>query len=645
MATKTINKKATKTNKKKSTSSSFWSQRKLWLPALGILGLTFLLFSSSISYDFVNWDDDVNILENLNVLDFNIKGIFTESVIGGYNPMTTFVFALQHKIFGLNASAFHATNIVLHLVCTFFVYRILLLLGLSQMSAIFAATLFGIHPMRVESVTWITELKDVLFGVFYLAALFLYTQSVQQKKKTPHHWIIPLFILSLFSKIQAVSLPLAMLCVDYYFRKDEWKRNSDSNKNIFQSFIGFALEKWMYFGLSLAVGILGIAMLSSAGTVNDDNYFSFLDRLIIGAYSLCVYVVKCVFPYRMSPLYPYPYPLPWYVYASPVLFLGLLYAVFRAFQKDNRAVVFGAAFFIVNIIFLIQVLGAGQGYLADRFSYIPYIGFFFLMGYSFDLLLKQHPNFRTILPAVGGVYVIALAMMTFQQIKVWKNSESLWLHVIKYYEEVQRPWGNLAHHYRETGRYDEAIEFYGEAIEREGNATIYNGRGKAYFDKAIRVNPQQPDKTLVTKAINDYTQGIAADPKMAEVYINRGAARASIGLYPDAVKDLDYGISLEPNNSNGYHNRSLIFSLTQQYEKAIADHDAYLRLRPNNADIYYERAIAKAALGRTQDAIIDFTMAIKINSNQRAYFEGRSRAYKQLGDVVKSNADAKRAQQ
>lgn len=624
------NKSTRKKNKKKGiVKTGFWQQKELWMPIVGILAITFLLFSRSINSDFVNWDDDVNIEENANVQALtaeNVKNIFTETVIGGYNPLTTLTFAIEKHFAGLNPSVFHFNNILLHLICTFFVYRIMLLLGLSRMAAAFAALLFGIHPMRVESVTWITERKDVLFGAFYLAALFLYTRSVKNKEKAPHLWILPLFILSLFSKIQAVSLPLSMLAVDYYFNRPlKFK---------------LIIEKIPYFVLSLVVGLLGIYLLKEADTIAQDQYYGFLDRILIGMYSLCIYLAKFIFPYEMVPLYPYPNTLPIQVYIAPVIFLALVAGVYQAYRKDYKMVVFAAAFFIFNIMFVLQVVGAGQGYLADRFTYIPYIGLFFLLAYAGDYLSKNS-SIKMYLPMIAGGYLLLMGITTYMQQDVWKNSVNLWTHVLKYYENTERPWGNLAHHYRENGDYENALKYYSGAIDRKPSATLYNGRGKAYFDQAIKANAANPPRNVVAKAIEDYTNGVKLDPKLAEARINRGAAFASIGRFDEALNDLNEGLKQEPDNSNAYLNRSLIFSIKGQHAKAVNDQNEYLKRKPNaNPDMYYERGLSLMALGRAQEAADSFTEAIKRNRTQPIYFRERAKAYKALGDVSRSNADA-----
>ena len=145
------------------------------LPLIFALLATAIVFIPSLMNDFVTWDDDVNILKNPNLQVFDwhsIKGIFTETVIGNYNPLAILSLAIEKAIFGLNATVIHINNLLLHLACVFFVYKISIQLKLSPIAAGVVAILFGIHPMRVESVAWVTERKDVLFGVFYFSAIY-----------------------------------------------------------------------------------------------------------------------------------------------------------------------------------------------------------------------------------------------------------------------------------------------------------------------------------------------------------------------------------------------------------------------------------------------------------------------------------------
>ena len=253
---------------------SFWkSKRNVWVLA-AILLISFTVYLPSLQNGFVNWDDGPNVYENphiLNITDWgslfeNVKGIFATHVIGNYNPLPILSFAFEKKLYGLDRlGLWHLDNIVLHLVCVLLIFRIGLALGLKIIPAAFCALLFGVQPMRVESVAWLTERKDVLYGSFYLLALYYYIKSVSLSFRKRYILIILLsFILALLSKIQAVLLPLSMLLVDYYFgRKLSLK---------------LVYEKWLYFLLSLITGIVGIYFLKTHGSVEINEYPALLVR-------------------------------------------------------------------------------------------------------------------------------------------------------------------------------------------------------------------------------------------------------------------------------------------------------------------------------------------------------------------------------
>ncbi|HMU05309.1 MAG TPA: hypothetical protein PJ990_16865, partial [Saprospiraceae bacterium] len=423
--------------------------------------MTFIVFTTAIKNDFVNWDDDRNFYENPLVQNIskdnfwkNTKEIFSSGVIGNYNPLTIWTFAIENRFIGLeNPSRWHLHNIFLHLICVFLSYRIALLLGLSWRGAILLALLFGIHPMRVESVAWVTERKDVLFGAFYLGALLQYVKYKDDQKNIRWLWMTSLFVLSLFSKIQAVSLPLSMMAVDYFMDK-KWE-------------IKTVINKIPFFILSLIFGIVGVVMLKDFGSLasaEDTINWNFFQRLFLGAFSFIIYLIKLIVPFRMSPLYPYPSSFPWYFYPSMLIAPIVIYTLYISYKKEYKALFFGLAFFIVNIIFLLQILGAGQGYLADRFTYIAYFGLFFVIAYYVEKYLISNPNHVTAVVGSLGVYLVFFAAMTFQQNKIWKNSATLWTHVLKYYQQTTLPYGNRANYYRDNKMYTEALADYNKTI-------------------------------------------------------------------------------------------------------------------------------------------------------------------------------------
>jgi len=605
---------------------SFWKNSALLIPIAVILLVTAIVFSPSINNDFVNWDDDVNVLENENLDGFNmesIKKIFHYKdgiVIGNYNPLPIFTFLIDKELLGgydkktgkFNAKPFHVNNLILHLICILFVYRILLLMDLSTNAAIIGALLFAIHPMRVESVAWITERKDVVLGVFYFGAIISYIKYLKASADDKRFYYIltlVLFILSLFSKIQAVAFPLSMLAIDYYFKREmELKR---------------IFEKLPHFGLSLAFGLAGIFFLNQQGSlaVTDDvTNYNMLDRLVIGTFSYCVYLVKLVIPYEMVPMYPYPSKLLWYYKITPPIVLAIAALFFYWYKHKKTVLVFGLAFFTFNVMFLLQVVGAGQALKADRFTYIPYFGLFFIIAYGYDYFVKRSPNYKPFLTAGLGIYLLVMAVMSFQQCKIWKDGEVMWTHVLKSYERSSLAWGNRARWKREKqGDAEGAIADYKQAIEMtksKPDGTYFNSLGKTYFDTNRPV-----------EAIENYNKAIAVEDDNAEFYANRGAAHGSQNRMDLALADLTKAIELDNDHDNSYLNRSLVYTATGQHELAIKDHENYLRLKPNSPDIWYEKGMALMRVGLYQESLQSLTKAISFspNPNQGLFYRERAR--------------------
>jgi Tfp pilus assembly protein PilF len=586
-----------------------------WKYIIGVLVLTFIAFIPALTNDFVNWDDDYNLANNTNtaLLSWeNIKHIFSEPVIGNYNPLPILTFTIERAFFGLNPTAYHVNNVLLHLICVFFIYRIFKSLNLSAFAAAVGALLFGIHPMRVESVAWVTERKDVLFGAFFLSALWFYILYVKSGYlKKYFYTALGLFLVALFSKIQAVSLPLTMLLVDYYFKRPlQWK---------------LIFEKWAFFGLSLIIGLVGIYFLKDQGSINDTTSYNFIERIMIGGYSLGIYLIKFIFPYRMSPLYPYPAVIPWPVYLGPIAGLAILGFAYVAFKKNWRPYLFGVLFFLFNVMFVLQVVGAGQGYLADRFTYIPYAGLMFIVVFAGDWLIRERKETGKMVMYGFGALMVLYFLMTWNQNKIWTDSDTLWTHVLKDSNRTPLPFRNRANWRRDQGRIEDALSDYNSAISLKPDGALYNSRAKLYF------NLKKYDL-----ALKDYNQAISMDSTEGEYYINRGAVFALSNDLNKALADFNIGLRLNPKHANGYKNRSLIYQSFGQWDNAVSDISLYLEMHPEDADLWYERGRIKNVQNKPGEAIPDLDRAIQLNNKQGLYFYEKLKSYLLLGQ--KDNA-------
>ena len=607
---------------------SFWQSKKNVLFLSAILIVSFMAYLPSLQNGFVNWDDQINIYENPYITDIsnwesffeNVKGIFTTHVMGNYNPLSILSFAFEKMFYGLDSPEWmHLNNIILHLVCVLLVFRIALALGLKLIPATFCALLFGIQPMRVESVAWITERKDVLLGSFYFLALYYYIKSVKLSfRKRYVLIIISSFILALLSKIQAVVLPLSMLLVDYYFgRKLSMK---------------LVYEKWLYFSLSLATGIAGIYFLRVEGSIGTIESFSLFERMFIGSYSYIIYIIKSVVPYKLVPVYPYPASFSWIFYASMVPALTLLGLICYFFLKRKKVLVFGLLFFTFNIMFLLQILNAGQGFIADRFTYIAYFGLFFIYAFGFQWVLEKHEKFDKLTYVAALLILGVLGYINFGQNKIWENGETLWSHVLKYYPSTALVWENRASYYTEEGRIKEALDDFSKAIAiKPHNPIAYYSRGNLYF------NTNSPETLRL--ALQDYTKAIQYSPGTSEYLVSRGITYFNLNMFDNALQDLNAAERSGPTNQDIYSYRSRIYFKLGQYAKAQPDLEKYLNLNPGNSSMWSNLGMLARLNKQYVNSLNAFNRAIQMDPDKLDYYYKRSMTYYEMGDIQRARND------
>jgi protein O-mannosyl-transferase len=585
---------------------------KYWI--ISVLLITFLCFSNTLFNGFTNWDDEHNFLNNEFVVNFtkqsfltNTKNIFTSEVIGNYNPLSIFSLAIDKLIYGFeNPFGFHLTNLLMHLLCVFLVYQLVIALKFDNKVALITSLLFGIHPMRVESVAWITERKDVLFAIFYFWGMLLYIKNYGQMTLKKNFTILLIFILSCFSKIQAVIFPLSLMMVDYFMNGGiKWKD---------------ILSKIHFFLISLAFGIFGITALQRQGSIEsamEVDYATYV-KPFIGSFSLLVYLIKSIIPYELCPLYPYPPDPSWMWFASAAIILSILFFIYKSIKNGNRIIVFGFGFFFVNVMMLLQVLGAGQGFIADRFTYVPYFGLFLIYAYYTTQFIsktnKPYLKYGTV-----AIFLI-FGVMTFAQNRVWKNSETLWTKVLSHYDQITTPYGNRANYRRDIGNISGAIEDYESAIKLTPIAQTFNSRAKLFFDHSNNLD-------TLRMAIADYEKAIELDSLNGEFYSNKGATYARIGMIQKAIEDLTISIRLSPEYATSYLNRSVLYSRTEQYQKAINDIEMYLKLKPYHADIWFEGGRMQAILGNWEASLAMINNAIKYDKSKGVFYYQKGLVY------------------
>jgi Tfp pilus assembly protein PilF len=596
-----------------------------------ILIITAVIYLPSLDNGFTNWDDNIYVTENNLVQQpANLHKMLTTPIGGNYHPLTIYSLKWdQQKAQQLDdadkARVFHATNLIVHLLNTALVFFFVMKLSKGRMlAASLTALFFGIHPMHVESVAWIAERKDVLYTFFFLISLLCYLQYREQRKLLWYPLCLVAFLLSVVSKPAAIVLPLSLLAIDYFqSRRWHWR---------------MIIEKVPFFLVSLFFGYLTLNVQVIDRMITGNVHFGFVDKIVFASYALMMYVIKLVFPLHLSAIYPYP---DLNQSLNPVFYLSIPFVLLAAFAcyyaRKHRYIVFGVLFFLINTILILQFVSVGQAIMADRYTYVAYIGLLLIPAWALDDWLKKpRRSMSNIIAAIciSPFFVVFFIKLTSERIKVWKSSETLWQDAIdKYPHQIINAYVNLGHYYYRYGPYDKAMDNYKQAISIYPDIDIALVRiGNIYFNNRI-----------YDSAIRYYDKTIKLNPRLVEAYTNRGSANARSGRLQEAVTDFTKALRLNPSETDALSNRGLAYYMLNQQELAIQDYNQLVAMNPKDHMAMNEIGESLLTEGRYKEAIVQFDAAIALSPDKGIYFANRSQAWKALGNKEKALSDARSA--
>ena len=580
--------------------------------------LTFITYYGAFDNSFVNWDDQVYVEEQPLVLNKEYAALWKTPISLNYHPVTMISLALQvpKDTKKLSPAPMIKLNVWIHIFNTLLVFLLLWMINEKKwIIALFTAAIFALHPMHVESVVWVSERKDVLYTFFFLLSCISYWQYVVTDKKKWIAFAFIFFMLSVLSKAMAVVLPLVLLLLDY------WKGRRLTELKVLSEKIPF-LAVSLFFGLMAisvqAGGDFG-GLLSLYGekskAIADAETFTLLQRFQFASYGFIQYIVMFFNPSKICAFYPYPvsnkleglsailYPL------SAVAILGL--ALWSSYKTKIFA--FGIGFYFITIALVLQFLSVGLALMADRYSYVPYIGLAFILTYVADLWLNQ----KSMLLKYGwfsvlSIFTFFLAIKTKSQVDIWQNSESLWTQALQYYPSEDLILANRGNHRGKTGNISGAMTDFEAAIADGCNrADVYEGLGNSYGT----MSEQQPanKNEYIAKAISMFNKALELEPNNGQVRYNLGVAQLqtnpseSVAAFSEALKLMPYKeanilpvLGLSQLNSGKY--QEAILTLTKVISSGNAS-DA----------VFYHRGLANLGVGNRESAKNDFEQALAIN--------------------------------
>ncbi|OVE81339.1 hypothetical protein BVY03_03910 [bacterium K02(2017)] len=534
-------------------------KKSLFLLFLIIL-LTVLIYLPSLDHEFTNWDDPTYVVYNPYIKSFslnNIKHQFTHNLMGNYHPLTNLSLAFDYALDGLNPKQYHLTNLILHLFNCLLVYLIIFKLFKALPIAFLSTFLFAIHPLHVESIAWVTERKDVLYAFFFFLSLLGYLKYLSSNNFLYLAISLLLFLCSLLSKGQAVSLSLTIILIDIIKQR---------------KLLSFKIicEKLPFLFLSLLFGIITLIVSQKSGALeNTSNINTPFEQFSFACYGLFNYFFYHLIPWQLSAFYPYPqFKM---IYSSAILIIPLVLLTLYLSYKKSSVFFFGLTFFIANIILMLQFLPVGNVLMADRFTYVASTGLFCAISHLFLKLVNYTPKYKIPISILIGLYFIFLIGVTHQRISIWKTSFTLWTDTLNKYPD---------------------------------SYFVLNLRGLAYTkSKNYKL------------AIKDYNKAIQINPRVIEAYYNRGNAKLKLKDYTGALVDYNDIINISPNYTDAYINKAYILIQQNKYVDAIMTYDLLAKYQKLDAALFLSRGIAKIQIKQYKSALLDFEETLKIQPN------------------------------
>jgi len=499
-----------------------------------LVAAVLVCFLPALGSQFVLWDDDMNFTDNPSYRGLSashLRWMFTTLYGGHYQPLSWLTLGLDYTIWGMNPTGYHLTNLLLHAANALLVYRMIVALvpGVGARAALAGSVLFAIHPLRVESVAWATERRDVLSALFYLATVLGYLRLVQAKRDG-HPWrgwlaaSVGCLLLSLLSMAWGITLPLVLLALDVYPLR-RLARRSDA--------VPLLLEKIPYFVLALGGAVLAQLASNQVPAKRTLAQHGLVERAAQAAYGLVFYLWKTLVPIRLSPVYLLEQTLrptaPRYL-ASAVIVVGVTAAAVLLRRRAPWATVAWACYALV----LAPVLGfvqTGPQIAADRYSYLACLPWVVLLAAGIDRLKGAAVTAALAVAALAG-----LGVLTFRQTRVWHDSRTLWEHALRVDPDDYVAYLNRGTVRQAEGDLVGAFADFSEAVRRNPDYYL------AFYSRATERLARGDD----AGAIADYTATLRINPRYIEAYNNRGLARQRTGDLEGAVADLSEALRRSP---------------------------------------------------------------------------------------------------
>lgn len=640
------------------------NNKQSFLICLILTLLTLAVYLQVKNFDFVNYDDNTYVYENSNIHNGlsveSVKWAFTTGYANFWHPLTWLSHILDWQLYGSNPAGHHLTNLLFHILNTLLLFIVFKKLTNEIWQSVFAAALFAVHPLHVESVAWISERKDLLSTFLAILTLLAYLRYVKHKGFLNYIFSLSIFVFGLMAKPMLVTLPFVFLLLDYWplcrIKKFEWK---------ISKYLLF--EKIPFIILSIFFSFIAFYMQQRGGAIPAESAIPLKFRVLNAFISYSTYIKKMFWPSRLAVFYPHPGQKVSMLYAviSAVILLAITLFVFR-FAKKHRYLVTGWFWYIGTLLPVIGLIQVGNHAMADRYSYIPLIGLFIIIAWGADELMFKLPYKKISSAFISLLIISALSVCSYFQIGRWSDSLNLFSHALDVTNNNYVAHTNMGMALYELKRMDEAEFHYAQAslIEPDSHlahirlASILYQAGKlnesaCEYETALRIKPNNPKvlnelgiifgrQAKLEDSKRYFKNAIQIDPNFMEAYINIAAVLMIQNKIDEAAEYLNELLKLNSSSARAYFYLGQIFLQKNNSERAIEHFIMAFNYEPNNLE-YMNTMAWHLAVNRTnKNYNPDKALALALKVNELTnyvkpeFLDTLAAAYAATGDFSKA---------
>ncbi len=540
---------------------------RLWI-SFALAAIVLAIYYPAFGFGFVTFDDPEYITLNPYIAQgltgSGIAWAFTSGYMFYWHPLTWISHMLDIQWFGVaNAGMHHVTNVLLHAANCVLLFLLLFRLTGALGRSAFAASLFAVHPLRVESVAWVAERKDVLCAFFWILTTLAYVGYAKNPSWKRYASVVLLFAAALMSKPMAVTLPFALLLLDYW----PLERARDLS---WPSLAPLVREKIPLFAMTIVSSIITFQVQHQVGAVAGLDAFPLSMRIGNALVSYAAYLGDTIWPTSLAALYPFQRLETWQIAIAGVLLIGISWAVWRS---RRPYLLVGWLWFIGTLVPVSGLVQAGGQSRADRFTYIPLIGLFMIAAWGCGELAQRSQIPRTALATAAAALLVVCAVASRIQLSYWSDSVAMWQRAISVTTGNFHAHNNLGYFLATQGRLPEAIAHFEETLRiRPDYAPAHNNLGAAL---------SQLGRTQ--EAVPHYRAALESDPQNADAHNNLGVALAGEGHTEEALREFQETLRIHPDNANAHANAGVMLSDLGRRAEALEQFNAALRLDPNHA--------------------------------------------------------------